>query len=93
MENLLIVCILKGSSYCRCSPSTAVQGDIYGVGPTYDTSDTEHTNPIYQLYVKNSTGWVNNGKFTSIAAGVVQTTGTSTTEVMSQDAVTRDLQI
>lgn len=72
-------------------PSTAVQGNIYGVGPTYDTSDTEHTNPIYQLYVKNSTGWVNNGRFTSIAAGVVQTTGTSTTEVMSQDAVTREL--
>lgn len=72
-------------------PSTAVQGDIYGVGPTYDSSDTEHTNPIYQLYVKDSTGWVNNGRFTSIAAGVVQTTGTSTTEVMSQDAVTREL--
>ena len=72
-------------------PSTAVQGDIYGVGPTYDPSDTGQTNPIYQLYVKDSTGWVNNGKFTSIAAGVVQTTGTSTTEVMSQDAVTREL--
>lgn len=71
-------------------PSTAVQGDIYGVGPTYDPSDTGHTNPIYQLYVKNSTGWVNNGKFTSIAAGVVQTTGTSTTEVMSQDAVSNE---
>lgn len=72
-------------------PSTAVQGDIYGVGPTYDPSDTEHTNPIYQLYVKDSTGWVNNGKFTSITAGVVQTTGTSTTEVMSQKAVTDEL--
>lgn len=71
-------------------PSTAVQGDIYGVGPTYDPSDTEHTNPIYQLYVKDSTGWVNNGRFTSIAAGVVQTTGTSTTEVMSQDAVSKE---
>ena len=70
-------------------PSTAVQGDIYGVGPTYDTSDTEHTNPIYQLYVKNSTGWVNNGRFTSISAGIVQDTGTSETEVMSQDAVTK----
>lgn len=70
-------------------PSTAVQGDIYGVGPTYDTSDTEHTNPIYQLYVKNSTGWVNNGRFTSISAGIVQGTGTSETEVMSQDAVTK----
>lgn len=72
-------------------PSTAVQGDIYGVGPTYDTSDTEHTNPIYQLYVKNSTGWVDNGKFTSIAAGVVQDTGNSETAVMSQKAVTNSL--
>lgn len=70
-------------------PSTAVQGDIYGVGPTYDPSDTEHTNPIYQLYVKNSTGWVNNGRFTSIAAGVVQETGNSETAVMSQDSVTK----
>lgn len=72
-------------------PSSAVQGDIYGVGPTYDPSDTEQTNPIYQLYVKDSTGWVNNGRFTSISAGVVQEKGTSTTEVMSQDAVTREL--
>lgn len=72
-------------------PSSAVQGDIYGVGPTYDPSDTGQTNPIYQLYVKDSTGWVNNGKFTSIAAGVVQTTGTSTTEIMSQNAVTTEL--
>ena len=69
-------------------PSSAVQGDIYGVGPTYDPSDTGHTNPIYQLYVKDSTGWVNNGKFTSIAAGVVQTTGTDVNSVMSQKAVT-----
>ena len=72
-------------------PSSAVQGDIYGVGPTYDLNDTEKINPMYQLYVKDSTGWVNNGKFTSIAAGVVQTTGTSTTEVMSQKAVTEEL--
>lgn len=72
-------------------PSTAVQGDIYGVGPTYDPSDTEHTNPIYQLYVKNSTGWVNNGRFTSVAAGVVQELGNSETAVMSQKAVTDSL--
>lgn len=72
-------------------PSTAVQGDIYGVGPTYDPSDTGHTNPIYQLYVKDSTGWVNNGRFTSIAAGVVQDTGNSETAVMSQKAVTNSL--
>ena len=72
-------------------PSSAVQGDIYGVGPTYDPSDTEHTNPIYQLYVKNSTGWVNNGRFTSISAGVVQELGNSETAVMSQAGVTSAL--
>ena len=70
-------------------PSSAVQGDIYGVGPTYDPSDTEHTNPIYQLYVKDSTGWVNNGRFTSISAGVVQELGNSETAVMSQSIVSR----
>lgn len=69
-------------------PSSAVQGDIYGVGPTYDPSDPEHTNPIYQLYVKDSTGWVNNGRFTSISAGVVQELGNSETSVISQKAVT-----
>lgn len=72
-------------------PSSATQGDIYGVGPTYDTSDTEHTNPIYQLYVKDSTGWVNNGRFTSISAGVVQELGNSETAVMSQAGVTSAL--
>ena len=72
-------------------PSTAVQGNIYGVGPTYDPSDTEHTNPIYQLYVKDSTGWVNNGRFTSISAGVVQELGNSETAVMSQAGVTSAL--
>ena len=72
-------------------PSSAVQGDIYGVGPTYDPSDTGHTNPIYQLYVKDSTGWINNGRFTSIAAGVVQSLGASVTEIMSQKAVTDEI--
>lgn len=72
-------------------PSSAVQGDIYGVGPTYDPSDTEHTNPIYQLYVKDSTRWVNNGRFTSIAAGVVQELGNSEAAVMSQAGVTSAL--
>lgn len=71
-------------------PSTAVQGDIYGVGPTYDPSDTEHTNPIYQLYVKNSTGWVNNGRFTSISAGVVQEFGNSESAVISQKVLSEN---
>ena len=65
-------------------PSSAVQGDIYGVGPTYAESDTEHTNPIYKLFVKNENVWVDNGQFTSIAAGVVQELGESETEVISQ---------
>lgn len=68
-------------------PSSAVQGDIYGVGPTYAESDTEHTNPIYHLHVKDINGWVDNGQFTSVAAGVVQELGESETEVMSQKAV------
>lgn len=72
-------------------PSNAAQGDIYGVGPTYDPSDTEHTNPIYQLYVKSNVGWVNNGRFTSISAGVVQETGNSENLVMSQKVVTNEI--
>lgn len=73
-------------------PSSAVQGDIYGVGPTYDASDTNHTNPIYKLYVKDVSGWVDNGSFNSISAGVVQTTGDSETEVMSQKVVTTNIE-
>lgn len=69
-------------------PSSAVQGDIYGVGPTYAESDTEHTNPIYKLFVKNENVWVDNGQFTSVAAGVVQEFGDSETEVISQSVVT-----
>lgn len=69
-------------------PSTGVkQGDIYMVGPTYAAEDTEHKNPIYRMYVYNDSGWVDNGVFQSIAAGVVQTIGNSETELMSQKAV------
>lgn len=69
-------------------PSNAVQGDIYGVGPTYAESDTDHTNPIYRLHVKDGSGWIDNGQFTSIAAGIVQELGDSETEVVSQKIVT-----
>lgn len=72
-------------------PSSAVQGDIYGVGPTYEESDTEHTNPIYKLFVKNENVWVDNGQFTSIAAGVVQELGESETEVVSQKVVSENI--
>ena len=67
-------------------PSSATQGDIYMVGPTYDPSDTEHTNPIYRMYVKSANNWIDNGMYKSVAAGVVQTTGISETEIMSQKA-------
>ncbi|MBR5573727.1 MAG: hypothetical protein IKW35_04450 [Paludibacteraceae bacterium] len=72
-------------------PSGAVQGDVYGVGPTYAAEDTAHTNPIYRYYVRNANTWVDNGSFTSLSAGVVQETGNSETEVMSQKAVTEEL--
>lgn len=72
-------------------PANQVVGTIYGVGPTYATDDTDQTNPIYRLHVWNGSSWVDNGQFTSIAAGVVQETGDSETEVMSQKAVTEKL--
>lgn len=72
-------------------PANKPVGTIYGVGPTYDSSDTSQTNPIYRIYVYNGTTWVDNGQFTSIAAGIVQETGDSETEVMSQKATTEKL--
>ena len=72
-------------------PSGAAQGDIYGVGPTYAAEDTAHTNPIYRLYVRNANTWVDNGSFTSIAAGIVQEHGDRENAVMSQKAVTEKL--
>lgn len=62
-------------------PSNPFLGDIYMVG----------AGAPYTMYVYTSDGWVDNGSYTSIAAGVVQTTGQSTTEVMSQKAVTEKL--
>lgn len=63
-------------------------GTIYGVGPVYAEDDIEQTNPIYNIYVYTSNGWINNGEFNSISAGVVQEVGDSEKEVMSQKAVT-----
>lgn len=73
-------------------PANKPVGTIYGVGPTYAASDSAHTNPIYRLYVYNGSSWVDNGQFTSIAAGIVQETGKSETEVMSQKATTEKLE-
>lgn len=72
--------------------SGIAEGTIYAKGPYYDEGDTSNSNPIYRLWVyawKGDTlAWQDNGEFTSIAAGVVQETGDSETEVMSQKAVT-----
>ena len=71
--------------------SGIAEGTIYAKGPTYSDGDTSHANPIYRLWVyawkDNALAWQDNGEFTSIAAGVVQETGDSETEVMSQKAV------
>lgn len=77
-------------------PSTAEEGTIIMKGPVYATSDTTNSNPIYRMYVYawkgNTLGWQDNGEFTSIAAGVVQDTGNSESNVMSQAAVTREFE-
>lgn len=75
--------------------SGIAEGTIYAKGPTYADGDTSNANPIYRLWVYawkgNTLTWQDNGEFTSIAAGVVQETGNSETEVMSQKAVTEEL--
>lgn len=71
-------------------PEGQPQGAIWAIGPTYASDDTAHTNPIYRLHVKDESGWVDNGQFTSIAAGVVQELGDSETEVISQKTITEE---
>lgn len=77
-------------------PTTGIsEGTIYAKGPTYAEDDTLNENPIYRLWVyawKNDVlAWVDNGEFTSIAAGIVQETGNSETELMSQKAITEEI--
>ena len=75
--------------------SGIAEGTIYAKGPYYAEDDTLNDNPIYRLWVYawkgNTLAWQDNGEFQSIAAGVVQETGDSETEVMSQKAVTEKL--
>lgn len=90
---------LKISKYIGINealPTSGIaEGTIYMKGPYYDENDTNNNNPIYRMWVYawkgNTLAWQDNGEFTSISAGVVQETGNSTTQVMSQDAVTREL--
>lgn len=75
--------------------SGVAEGTIYMKGPYYDESDTSNANPIYRMWVYawkgNTLAWQDNGEFTSISTGIVQERGNSTTEVMSQDSITREL--
>ena len=72
-------------------PTNKPVGTMYGVGPTYKEEDTARANPIYRIYVYDGTTWVDNGSFTSIAAGIVQETGEGENVVMSQKAVTKHI--
>ena len=75
--------------------SGIAEGTIYAKGPYYDEGDTLNDNPIYRLWVYawkgNTLAWQDNGEFQSIVAGVVQETGNSETQVMSQKAVSDKL--
>lgn len=72
-------------------PSDAVQGDIYMVGPDYEEGDDAHKNPLYYMYVKNHSKWVNNGRFQSFLAGIVQELGDSETDVISQKTISLNI--
>lgn len=77
-------------------PTSGVEeGTIYMKGPYYAEDDTLNDNPIYRMWIyawkDNTLAWQDNGEFTSITAGVVQETGDSETEVMSQKAVSAKL--
>lgn len=67
--------------------STAALGDIYMVGPTYDASDTNHDYPHYRMWVKQSSGWVDNGEYQSNIL-VSQEFGTEAGTVISQKFIT-----
>ena len=75
--------------------SGIAEGTIYAKGPYYDEGDALNDNPIYRLWVYawkgNTLAWQDNGEFTGIAAGVVQETGDSEAEVMSQKAVSQEI--
>lgn len=76
-------------------PTTGIsEGTIYAKGPYYEDNDTLQEYPKYRLWVyawKNDTlAWQDNGEFSSVTAGIVQETGDSETEVMSQKAVTAE---
>ena len=66
-------------------------------GPYYDESDTLNDNPTYRMWIYawkgNTLAWQDNGEFQSIPAGIVQETGNNENIVMSQKAVTENLNV
>lgn len=71
--------------------STASLGDIYMVGPTYDESDTTHDYPHYRMWVKQSSGWVDNGEYSSLSAGITQSLTEEENTVPSNKAISTDV--
>lgn len=72
------------------APSDSVVGSIYLVRPA---EGVEPSSGKYEMYIKTESGWINNGPFNSLPVGIVQTTGQSTSEVMSQKAVTNAISL
>lgn len=67
-------------------PNNVALGTVYGVKDESYTSE----NPKYRIYVYTSNGWIDNGLFAGISAGVVQEVGNSDTKVLSQKAVSEN---
>lgn len=90
---------LKISKYIGINdslPTSEVEeGTIYMKGPYYAEDDVNNHNPIYRMWVyawkEDTLAWQDNGEFQSIAAGVLQEKGDSIYNVMSQAAVTNEL--
>lgn len=90
---------LKISKYIGINealPTSGIaEGTIYMKGPYYAEDDVNNHNPIYRMWVyawkEDTLAWQDNGEFQSIAAGVLQEKGDSIYNVMSQAAVTNEL--
>lgn len=90
---------LKISKYIGINealPTSGIaEGTIYMKGPYYAENDVNNYNPIYRMWVyawkEDTLAWQDNGEFQSIAAGILQEKGDSIYNVMSQAAVTNEL--